>query len=97
MKKLYLAGLFSLLVGCGSVSESNFLGFNERLSLTDAVSIAFMNNEQLVGLPIQIETAHGKVRLTGYVKTIKQSDVAGDVASKVKGVKAVENYLIVRK
>lgn len=104
MKKYYLIGLMSamlsLLTGCQSVSGDNsFLGsfVSSDESINTAVNTAFVNNDQLAALPIHTETVNGTVLLTGYVKTIRQSDVAGDIASKVAGVKAVENNLIVRK
>jgi osmotically-inducible protein OsmY len=79
------------------VSEYLGVGGHSDTSLNNAVSSALMSNALLAGLPIRVETDHANVRLSGYVKTIRQSDVAGDISSKVNGVKFVENNLIVRK
>lgn len=62
-----------------------------------SVQTALINSHQFIGIPITIQTIQGNVSLRGYVKTIRQSDVAADLASKVDGVKFVENNLIVRK
>jgi hyperosmotically inducible protein len=70
---------------------------NNDLSLTAAVSATLKSNRDLAPYNIHVETANGTVYLSGYVKTIRQSDTAGDVAGKVPGVKTVENNIIVRK
>lgn len=46
---------------------------------------------------IHIETNKDTVYLSGYVKTIRQSDEAYIAALRTPGVKAVENNIIVRK
>lgn len=83
--------------GCQMLSGGNV--FAPRLSddaITSSVQQA-MNNNNLINVPIHVETHQGNVMLSGYVKTIRQSDTAGDVAAKVPGVKSVQNNLIVRK
>ena len=112
MKKGYLItvlGLSSLLLACHNNSVTNTsdgMFFNPLSSmplmssdetLTQSINSAFMNNPELSNLPIQIDAKRGTVYLSGYVKTIRQSDTAGDVALKVPGVKALHNGLIVRK
>ncbi len=67
------------------------------LSLTAAVSATLKTNRDLAPYNLHVETANGTVFLSGYVKTIRQSDTAGDLAGKVAGVKTVENNIIVRK
>jgi hyperosmotically inducible protein len=98
MKKYYRNGLiglcFAFLVGCQSINSNVGLsGYN----LTDAVNSAFMNHPELAPLAIHIETQKGTVFLSGYVKTIRQSDTALEIAGKVPGVRTVQNGLIVRK
>jgi hyperosmotically inducible periplasmic protein len=102
MKK-YLIGLitifFAFLVGCQSTpTTANFfsLGQSDK-TLKTTVLETFMNNPELASAPIHVETQKGTVFLSGYVKTIRQSDVAAEVAGRVAGVKTVQNGLIVRK
>lgn len=86
------------MAGCQMLTSGNL--FAPRFSddaITSSVNQAMMNNINLAGIPIHVETHQGNVMLSGYVKTIRQSDTAGDVASKVPGVKSVQNNLIVRK
>lgn len=102
MKKNYLKGLigifFVCLVACQTAPGNGFLSSaNSDQSTTAAVNTAFMNNRELAAAPIQVETRRGTVFLSGYVKTIRQSDMAFDVAGKVPGVRLVQNGLIVRK
>ncbi len=84
--------------GCQmSTGESIFPHRHSDEAITASVNQAMMNNRNLVNVPVHVETHQGNVMLSGYVKTIRQSDTAGDVASKVPGVKSVQNNLIVRK
>lgn len=87
-----------VIAGCQMLTSGNV--FAPRLSdeaITSSVKEAMLNDNNLVNVPIRIETHQGNVMLSGYVKTIRQSDTAGDVASRVPGVKSVQNNLIVRK
>lgn len=102
MKKLYAALIIGIglnLSGCQHLpSNTVFMSQNTSdSSLTTAINNAFAENRLLAQVPINIDTNNGVVKLSGYVKTIRQSDVAAEVASKVSGVKMVENNLIVRK
>ncbi|CDZ77534.1 periplasmic protein [Legionella massiliensis] len=95
-----VAGLcLALLAGCQTLSSPSeiFSPGHADQNLSASVHNAFMNNPELSAVPIHVETQKGVVVLSGYVKTIRQSDTAGYIASKVPGVKSVQNGLIVRK
>ncbi len=102
MRKYYLTGVisicFAILVSCQTVTNQKFfsLGHSDA-TITAAVNAAFASHPDLAAVPIHVDTHKGTVILSGYVKTIRQSDTAGDVAGKVAGVRAVQNGLIVRK
>lgn len=98
-----VAGILLLLTGCqtfntgsGSLLPASMHRMTDN-EISLSVQSALVNSNQFVGIPITIQTVQGNVSLSGYVKTIRQSDVAADLASKVEGVKFVENNLIVRK
>lgn len=95
---MVIASLLGLLGGCQFFSGgmSGYLPHSDA-ALTQSINLAFSNNAQLSGVPIGVEAHKGHVLLSGYVKTIRQSDVAADVASRVEGVKFVQNNLVVRK
>ncbi len=102
MKNFYqhslLATVFFLLIGCQTTSTPVFFSSHSSdEALTASVSETLRMNNELANIPVQVEAHKGRVALSGYVKTIRQSDTAGDIAAKVPGVKEVENNLIVRK
>lgn len=66
-------------------------------STTMSVNDALMNNKSLAPFHLNVDSKNGMVILSGYVKTIKQSDTAGAIAAKVPGVTTVQNNIIVRK
>lgn len=90
----------SILSGCQTTQSSrgNFFSLpaNDE-AISAAVSETFMNHPDLSKFQFHIETKDGIVYISGYVKTIRQSDTAGDLAGKVPGVKNVENNIVVRK
>ncbi len=90
------------LTGCHN--SSNFTPHQDLLpwtnkdaAITNNVRQAFTMDDYLAPLNLKIETIDGNVFISGYVKTIRQSDTAQAVAQKIPGVKSVQNNLIVRK
>ncbi|MBN9231232.1 MAG: BON domain-containing protein [Legionella sp. 40-6] len=70
--------------------------FQGSTSLTESVQEALMSNDDLAVAPIRVETWQNRVILSGYVKKIRQSDMAEQIARQVPGVQGVENRIIVR-
>lgn len=66
-------------------------------TITTSILEAMLNDENLSTVKVHVETTKGVVSLTGYVKTIRQSDTAEDIAKKTPGVKSVQNNIVVRK
>lgn len=86
------------MVGCQAPSGENiFQSHPSDNAITTAVLEAMLNEETTSTLNVHVETTNGVVLLSGYVKTIRQSDTSEDVARKTPGVKSVENNIIVRK
>lgn len=98
-KGLLLSLSFVLLMGCHTQETAfNVFDFQSKdEAITAAVGNRFAQDPLLTETRINIQTEHHVVALSGYVKTIRQSDVAADIASKVDGVKSVQNNIIVRK
>ena len=93
-----IGACLGLLVGCHTTNYPGLFAYGPSdQAVTASVGSAFMHNRALATAPIHIETHQGTVFLKGYVKTIRQSDMAVDVATRVPGVRAVRNELIVRK
>lgn len=107
MQKYFLntliAGFIVLLAGC----QSNHVGggpsslfpspsLAPQMGLAQSVQMALMRNDELAVAPIHVETRQNVVILKGYVKKIRQSDTAEQIARQVPGVQSVENRIIVR-
>lgn len=99
MKLVRLVSLLSifLLASCQTLSTYSPSFFANDAQIVNAVKASFNQNELLIDAPIQVESNHGAVILSGYVKKIRQADVAEELASKTAGVKTVENRIIIRK
>ncbi len=97
-RNIVVAMSLACVVGCQSPSgEGLFSSHPSDVSITTAVLEAMLLNEDLSTLNVHVETTNGVVLLSGYVKTIRQSDTSEEVAKKIPGVKSVQNNIIVRK
>lgn len=64
--------------------------------VTAAVKSKLLTEESLSPIAIGVDTINGVVTLTGDVDSKELADRAGDVAGRVKGVKRVDNKLLVK-
>jgi osmotically-inducible protein OsmY len=64
--------------------------------LTTKIKSTFIGDSRLKALDINVKTYKGIVQLSGFVDTQKEADRAVQLARTVKGVKAVNNSLIVK-
>lgn len=98
-RKVALLFLVVWLIGCQQsylFEKTGLFGASDE-SMTASVQEALMTHAMLEPFRFHVETAKGRVYLSGYVKTIRQSDTAEAVAMAVPGVRSVENNIIVRK
>lgn len=102
-----LASVLTSLVGCQSNPQNATPGFfnmpfssatsvQTPANLTQAVQEALMRSDELAVSPIQVDSNQNTVILRGYVKKIRQSDIAEQIARQVPGVQTVQNDLVVR-
>jgi len=91
-------GCLLLLVGCQSTTTVGnlFTPTPSGPGLAQAVQDELMRNPDPVIAQVQVVTQRNVVILSGYVKKIRQSDVAEQMARNVPGVQTVENHIIVR-
>ncbi len=95
---LLLAICFALMTGCHQATHENLFNFQSNdVGITTSILETMLNDENLSNLTIHVSTTNGVVTLTGYVKTIRQSDTAEEVARKTPGVTSVQNDIVVRK
>jgi hyperosmotically inducible protein len=64
--------------------------------LTTKVKSTFLGDSRLKMLDINVKTFKGTVQISGFVDTQKEADRAVQLARTIKGVKAVNNSLIVK-
>jgi osmotically-inducible protein OsmY len=64
--------------------------------VTTKVKAALLNDPEVKGLQVNVETFNGVVQLSGFVDTPEQIPRATEVAKGVEGVKSVKNDLNLR-
>ncbi len=100
MRKLMLIKgllLAILIAGCagGPTHESTGEYVDDSI-LTTKVKTSILGDSKLKLLQINVETFKGKVQLSGFVDSTSAISRAVELARTVKGVKSVENSLIVK-
>lgn len=63
--------------------------------ITSKVKLELMNNRATSALRTKVETSNGVVTLTGTARSTAEKDLATEFTKKVKGVKSVNNQMIV--
>ncbi|MGZ5007069.1 MAG: BON domain-containing protein [Methylobacter sp.] len=89
--------LVMLLAGCagGSTRESTGEYLDDSV-LTTKVKTSILGDSSLKLLQINVETFKGVVQLSGFVDSASAANRAVELTRKVKGVKSVNNSLIVK-
>ncbi|MBN9133246.1 MAG: BON domain-containing protein [Nitrosospira multiformis] len=65
-------------------------------AITTKVKTALLADDHVKGLDIKVETRKGKVQLSGYVDSQAQIDQAVAITKGIKGVKNVDNKMMVK-
>ncbi len=89
--------LAMLIAGCagGATHESTGEYLDDSV-LTTKVKTSILGDSKLKMLQINVETYKGVVQLSGFVDSASAVSRAVQLASTVKGVKSVNNSLIVK-
>lgn len=94
---LALLTLFLSLVACHATPTRESTGeYIDDSAITTKVKTALLAEKDISSSSISVETFKGSVQLSGFVASPDQVRRAGEVASKVDGVKVVHNNLIVK-
>jgi len=104
MKRGYILILYAVILiliatfaACASTSKSESTGeYLDDSVITTKVKAILIKDEALKAFPISVKTYRGVVQLSGSVDSQKIIDKAGEVASRVEGVKSVENKLVIK-
>jgi osmotically-inducible protein OsmY len=85
------------VTGCASGKKHESTGeFFDDTVLTTKVKASILGDSRLKVLQIDVETYKGVVQLSGFVDTADAANRAVELARRVRGVKMVNNSLIVK-
>jgi len=94
---LVLIMLIATFAACESKSTRESTGeYVDDSVITTKVKTLLAKEDLLKTFQISVETNQGTVQLTGSVNSQQAVDKAGEIAKSVKGVKALNNNLIVK-
>jgi hyperosmotically inducible periplasmic protein len=65
-------------------------------TITTQIKARMLNNPDVAGTSISVETLNGTVMLSGFAKNATEKATAEQIARGVNGVKAVKNEIAVR-
>jgi osmotically-inducible protein OsmY len=83
--------------GCAvSRGQESVGAYVDDSAITTAVKARMLENPDVAGTSISVETMKGTVMLSGFAKSANEKSTAETLAWKVNGVKAVKNEISVR-
>jgi hyperosmotically inducible protein len=83
--------------GCAvSRGQESVGAYVDDTAITTSVKTRMLENKQVDGTSIKVETLNGTVMLSGFAKSANEKSMAETLAWKVQGVKAVKNEIAVR-
>ncbi len=92
-KRLVAAALAVVLLGgcAGSSTQESTGEYLDDTTLTTKVKTTLLQDPEVSGLAINVETFKGEVQLSGFANNEMERQRAADLASSVDGVAAVKN------
>jgi hyperosmotically inducible periplasmic protein len=98
LTRLLLAfSLTLLLVGCaGNDKQASAGEYIDDTVLTTRVKTALLNDPNVSGLSVNVESFRGTVQLSGFVKTVAERNRAVQLARGIPGVRQVKNDILIR-
>jgi osmotically-inducible protein OsmY len=86
------------VVGCAVTREQSTVGeYVDDATITTQVKAKFADDPTVSAMAISVETLRGTVQLSGFAKSAAERSQAEAIASRVKGVKAIKNDIVVRR
>lgn len=99
IKQLFTVGVVTMslaLAACSTTAGKTTGQYVDDSVITTKVKAVIFNDPSLKSNEISVETYHGEVQLSGFVKDAKSIPLASKAASSVEGVTSVKNSLIVK-
>jgi osmotically-inducible protein OsmY len=96
--KLFITGcLFSLIVGCSASSNTESAGeYLDSSATTTKIKASLVDQLGTGGFSVKVRTYKDDVQLSGFVDNERIRRKAGEIASRVTGVRSVRNDLVVK-
>ncbi len=83
--------------GCAVTRKQETVGaYIDDTAITTAVKARLLENKEVAGTSISVETLNGTVMLSGFAKNSTEKATAESLTWKVNGVKAVKNEIAIR-
>jgi hyperosmotically inducible periplasmic protein len=83
--------------GCAvSRGQQTAGAYVDDTAITATVKSRMLENKDVAGTSITVETLNGTVMLSGFAKSQSEKDMAESIARKVDGVRSVKNEITVR-
>lgn len=83
--------------GCAvSRGQETTGSYIDDATITSQVKGRMLDNPNVAGTSISVETLNGTVMLSGFAKNALEKDTAERIAHGVNGVKTVKNQIVVR-
>jgi hyperosmotically inducible protein len=84
------------LGGCAVTRDQSTVGqYIDDSAITTEVKARFANSPDVAATAISVKTLNGVVQLSGFAKSTNEKNQASAIASRVDGVKRVDNGIIV--
>ena len=91
------AAVLVTAAGCAvSRGQQSVGGYVDDAGITTLVKSRMLENKQVSGTSISVETLNGTVMLSGFAKSSAEKAAAESIARGVKGVTNVKNEIAVR-
>jgi hyperosmotically inducible protein len=93
-----VATVFMLTAGGCAVSrgQETVGAYVDDAAITSSVKAKMLDNKDVSGTSISVETLNGTVMLSGFAKSATERNTAESLAMNTKGVKMVKNEIAVR-
>ena len=92
-----LAGATIVTTGCAVIRGQESAGaYVDDVTITTAVKAKFVEDKSVDAGAIKVQTLNGTVQLSGFAKSNAEKAQAEFLARNTKGVRQVQNSLIVR-
>lgn len=89
--------MFSLVVGCQTITEMTRRESDKDAAISRAVKENFFKDKSVDLTDVNVKTTNGSVDLSGTVSSLDAREHAVKLAWRVAGVQAVVNHLVVKK